>query len=728
MAATTNAKMIITWFAGTLRNIGIECGKSGVVVVDEDAYGELQRFADEHGVTVPETFTVTTSKGKHYYFAAREDHPLGNQEGAFKGYKINIRAGNAYVVGPGSVHATGVVYTIENAVLPVPVPDWLIAAIEDTTPTSNDAKVAQPDPFQLDSPRGLAAVAEVIAGPRRNSGGDRHQALIGYACSLRARSMSFDEAQRLYKAVWERCEQPPTCTTALPWPDALAKLSDVWARYPEGPSAEFRTGEAPGTASEDEDGPGRRLVLTSAAFIKPRRVKWLWDGRLALGTLALLAGKEGLGKSTLAYWGVAQITLGIMPGEYFGEPRAVLICATEDSWAHTIVPRLIAAGADLTKVYRVEVLNAADIHVGLSLPKDLHKVERSAAEVGAALLLLDPLTSRLDEALDTHKDSDVRRALEPLVTMADKTGMAVLGLIHHNKSGSTDPLQLVMASKAFTAVSRSVHTVIADPDDETDTRRLFGTPKNNLGRSDLPTLGFTVDSHPVHTDEGINWTGKLVWGEDNLGSIGDAMRRAAEQGEDKSATSEAADWLTDYLTMKGGTAASADVKSEGQKAGHSYPILRRARERLHLEVESAGFPRRTTWSIPSGDAPFPQSGHQSGHISRGDYSTDTTDTTGRLDPQSGQSGQSGHVSRTGDTTAPRPTNLNAGRCAECHWHIEKQGHRSDCSERVPVAPPRPSPPICSATGCHVTLYNPDAAELGLCYLQDNHAAQERATA
>ena len=63
-------------------------------------------------------------------------------------------------------------------------------------------------------------------------------------------------------------------------------------------------------------------------------------------------------------------------------------------------------------------------------------------------------------------------ALEPLVAMADMINISVLGLIHHNKSGATDPLQVVMASKAFPAVARSVHTVIPDPDDEASNRRL----------------------------------------------------------------------------------------------------------------------------------------------------------------------------------------------------------------------------------------------------------------
>src|SRR4051812_7515384 len=91
----------------------------------------------------------------------------------------------------------------------------------------------------------------------------------------------------------------------------------------------------------------REVGFTRAADIKPQPVRWLWPGRLAVGSLALLAGREGVGKSTIAYWLAARVTRGDLPGAYCGAPRQVAIVATEDSWAHTVVPRLKAAGADL---------------------------------------------------------------------------------------------------------------------------------------------------------------------------------------------------------------------------------------------------------------------------------------------------------------------------------------------------------------------------------------------
>jgi MoxR-like ATPase len=99
----------------------------------------------------------------------------------------------------------------------------------------------------------------------------------------------------------------------------------------------------------------RQIRLTPASQIRPRPVHWLWDLRMALGTICLLAGREGIGKSTIAYALAALITRGKLEGVHFGEPRAVIVAATEDSWQHTIVPRLMAADADLDLVFRVDV-------------------------------------------------------------------------------------------------------------------------------------------------------------------------------------------------------------------------------------------------------------------------------------------------------------------------------------------------------------------------------------
>lgn len=104
-------------------------------------------------------------------------------------------------------------------------------------------------------------------------------------------------------------------------------------------------------ALEWEDAPveqvGRKLRLTRASDIEPEPVVWAWldenEGRIPAGALSVAAGREGTGKSSFGMWMAAQITRGLLPGNYYGRPRAVFYVAVEDSWKQTIVPRLIGA-------------------------------------------------------------------------------------------------------------------------------------------------------------------------------------------------------------------------------------------------------------------------------------------------------------------------------------------------------------------------------------------------
>jgi hypothetical protein len=387
----------------------------------------------------------------------------------------------------------------------------------------------------------------------------------------------------------------------------------------------------------------RRVRLTAASAIKVRPVRWLWDERLPLAAIALLGGREGVGKSIFAYTMTADITRGRLRGVYFGEPKSVIVAATEDSWEHTLCPRLMAAGADLNLVFRVDVVTGEDTDGWLSLPKDLPEVEHLAKESGAALLILDPLMSRLDPKLDSHKDADVRRALEPLAAMADATAMCILGLIHVNKSASSDPLTTLMASRAFAAVARAVLFVMTDPDDESV--RLLGQAKNNLGRMDLPTLTFTIEGSCVaETAEGAVWTGKLHWLADATRSIREAMEATTAAFGDRTATTEAADWLHDYLLSKGGTCDSALVKKDGKAAGHSADTLKRARKQIGVAYESRGFPRRSFWSLP------PQSEQPVGAASG---ETALTALTAPTDINATQLAQSAQLERL--EQAPRPS-------------------------------------------------------------------------
>lgn len=586
--ATIDLATIKRWFRRDER-VGIHCGRSGLLVVDRDRKDGRDGFASlkQAGITLPPTFHYKSrsGRGRHDVYAAPADVACTIATDVHGMAGVDVRAGVGMVIYNGPV--------LTEPPRLGPAPAWALVRRKERGYSSTvsleqwlaEERSAYPFPKAL-------ALAEAIP-----LDGVTNAELLTLLTPLVDELMWGHGRREAYDIARERYTRNyPDAGDAFDraWEKAIARVEADWQAVMRGTARERR--EPP--KSEVRAG-SRRLELTPASVIKPRPVRWQWEGRIAIGTLALLAGREGIGKSTLAYWLAAQITRGQLPGESVGQPRGVLIAATEDSWEHTIVPRLIAARADLDKVFRVAVRSANEVYAGMNLIKDLNLLEEAAVQVGAGLLLLDPLMSRLGDQ-DTHKDSEVRIALEPLVDVADRTGMAVLGLMHHNKSGSTDPLQLVMGSKAFTAVARSVHTVVADPDDESEERKLFGTPKNNLGRTDLSTLSFTIVSTPVETDEGTAWTGRLVWGAEVSESISAVMERSGAENTDRTALKEAADWLHDFLSING-VVGSARVKDEGRKAGHSESALKRARHRIKAETRSEGFPRTTFWFLPDED-------------------------------------------------------------------------------------------------------------------------------
>lgn len=345
--------------------------------------------------------------------------------------------------------------------------------------------------------------------------------------------------------------------------------------------------------------PPRTVRLTPASTITPIPVRWLWEDRLALGTFGLVGGREGIGKSLCMLTIAADMTRGRLPGVYAGQPKSVILAASEDSWEHTIVPRLMGADADLARVYRVDVITSALGTAELSVPDDLAELERLIPAHDVALVILDPLLSRLHAKLDSHKDAEVRLALEPIVVLADRTGCTVVGLIHVNKSGSTDALTSLMGSRAFAAVARSVLFVMKDPEHEDS--RVLGLVKNNLGRGDLPSKTFTVVNTNVTPDADIPiWTGRLQWTADSQRSIRDMLSEettATSEGH-PSAITDACEWLTDYLEDAGGRADSNVIRRAAAHAGHHKNTVYRAKDRLGLIATSVGFPRKVYWSIP----------------------------------------------------------------------------------------------------------------------------------
>jgi DnaB helicase-like protein/AAA domain-containing protein len=341
-------------------------------------------------------------------------------------------------------------------------------------------------------------------------------------------------------------------------------------------------GHAPAAAASTVS---QRLVLTSASQIPPRPVRWGWEERLPAAHLSLIPGREGIGKSLLLIWMTAQLTRGTLPGVFYGCPRPVIYAASEDSWAHTIVPRLIATGADLELVHRVEVEDIeTSMRIGLTMPRHCELLAAEVKRREVAMIALDPLMSMVDRAVDTHNDRDMRTVLEPVVTLADDTGCMIVGLAHFNKSATDDPLTLVTGSRAFTAVSRAVIAVARDPDAD-DGSCIVSQVKNNLGRLDLPNLTYVITSAIVETAEGDAKVGRLHFTGESARSVRDILAEAGN-GMERTERGECIEWLRSALAA--GPQKTKDIEAEGKERGFSQRTQWRAPKQLGIQADQMG--------------------------------------------------------------------------------------------------------------------------------------------
>ncbi len=237
-------------------------------------------------------------------------------------------------------------------------------------------------------------------------------------------------------------------------------------------------------------------VFVPADKIETRNVAWLTEGFLPIGSVTVLAGEAGLGKSQIAIDLIAAVTRG-----HFWPTKSknatmkgrVLLASLEDAHESTTKPRLRAARAKLSRVAILKQSESEKPEAGLLAAVQAHL--KTATKV--KLLVVDTLT-----ALGLSAKGQVA-LLASLHKIAETHSLAVLVITHLNKSAYGTMLKKVHGSFALTAMARSVLGVTRSDDGERELQIL----KANLGR-DSRAYRFKIITKMV--EEKVK-TSKVKW-------------------------------------------------------------------------------------------------------------------------------------------------------------------------------------------------------------------------
>jgi putative DNA primase/helicase len=331
-------------------------------------------------------------------------------------------------------------------------------------------------------------------------------------------------------------------------------------------------------------------VLLCLADVQSRKVEWLWPGFIARARIALLAGRPGEGKSMASLDWAARVSTGRCWPDGSPCPRgSVLLISCEDNPGDTIRPRLDAHGADTSNISYLEGVQRAGRR-GLSGPApftlaDLPALEQALVQLpDCKLVIIDPIGSFLGIDVDAHRDNEVRALLAPLAALAERFGVAILLVAHVRKGAASHADDLVLGSRAFTGIARSVLHLITDPNDPD--RRLLLSGKNNLSKPP-PGLAFSITGDPPR----IEWHPGTV----NL-SADEALATIAHSDPvERSVIHEAVEWLRDLL--RDGPKAANDVLTEAKAAGFSERTINRARKTAGVKPRKQGFNGGWAWEL-----------------------------------------------------------------------------------------------------------------------------------
>ena len=306
--------------------------------------------------------------------------------------------------------------------------------------------------------------------------------------------------------------------------------------------------------------------------------------------MTTLAGPGGLGKSFVSCCIAAVISTG---GEWpyadgrHAERGGVLIINSEDDPSDTLVPRLIAMGADLAKI---RFLKASALG-GFRL-QDLDVLHQAIARTpDCRLVIIDPAPSHIG-SVDENGNAPIRGILTPLslYIRAMEIGCVLVTHTAKPKTNNVSAAHTILGSVAWVNAVRSALLFAKDPDHPGEV--LIMTVKCNIGP---PQLAIAYRIAPTDDLATVEWCGLRDVDNDE---VVDVNRKKYTNPDD---VDRAAAWLATWLTAgdcKGETCIEEGNKHIGSERSFRWWRDTILKGKLGGKCVKRGFVGEWLWTIP----------------------------------------------------------------------------------------------------------------------------------
>lgn len=604
--ATTDEGIIRGWWQQWPdSNIGLSTGLgSDLLIVDVDmrdgknGFRDLQELDPQglgfEGLETPKV--RTGSGGAQLYFHWPNGSKLSVDAG-ISGTAIDFRGIGGNAVAPGSANDRGEYTWIlsPDDCEKAECPGWLLTFLSSGKPPGpGESLILQ-----------VEADHEALETHPGCGEGQRNALLCRLVGAALASGILPDEVMRQALAWNRRCEPPKPEVGIRKSVNSL--IAKEWQALQQ-KAAGHQAPASPGMATLKPLPMASEMVLVTrkASEIKPRVLQWLWPNHIQLGAVNLIAGPEGKGKSLIAVDIAARTTTGTTwPDGSAAERGRVLYCSAEENIEAVVVPRLLAAGADTTRVEIIDGLGSPSeegkVIADVDLRKCLPAVHRKLSEEGEPFRLVVWDTFQSCALTTDHKSNTEQKAIiQPLQNIAEELGVAMVCIEHHNRGGlgRGNPDSAILGG-GLTRTARVIWHVIEDHENP-ETKRLFLPGKmNNASKAADLSWRFTFADVERCIEGRQVILPRVEWLEPAGTSIQEAQERANGIGGGPS-SQDASDefhrdceWLSGFITEP---RLFEEVKVGWKAEMFSERTIRRAK--AHLCIDSEQRDRKWYWMPP----------------------------------------------------------------------------------------------------------------------------------